>query len=81
MGRYPGASEAAASRAGLPEVTFHDLRHTATTRLASVIGDPMELVRFTGHLSIQVLMRYYNPKGGGSREALRLEAGGRRGAG
>jgi integrase len=55
------AFSAAAARAGLPEVTFHDLRHTATTRLAAVIGDPMELGKYTGHRSIQVLMRYYNP--------------------
>lgn len=51
----------AARRAGLPEITFHDLRHTATTRLAAIIRDVMVLRKFTGHESIQVLMRCYNP--------------------
>jgi integrase len=50
----------AAARAGL-SITFHDLRHVATTRLAPLHNDILELSATTGHKTLNVLKRYYNP--------------------
>jgi len=47
-----------------PDITFHDLRHVATTRLASKLTNVLELSAVTGHKSLQVLKRYYNPNAG-----------------
>lgn len=41
---------------------FHDLRHEATTRLASIF-QLHELMKVTGHLDTRMLARYYHPKG------------------
>jgi len=51
----------AESRYGFPHVTFHDLRHVATTRLSKLLTNVLELSAVTGHRSIQTLKRYYNP--------------------
>lgn len=40
---------------------FHDLRHEATTRLASIF-QIHELAKITGHKSTAMLLRYYHPK-------------------
>jgi integrase len=54
----------------LVDLHFHDLRHEATTRLASIF--PMhELAKITGHKDPRMLMRYYHPKA--SDLALKLE--------
>lgn len=42
-------------------LTFHDLRHTATTRLAGKL-DMLDLARMTGHRDPRNLLIYYNPK-------------------
>ncbi|SUA52703.1 site-specific tyrosine recombinase XerC [Oligella ureolytica] len=39
---------------------FHDLRHEATSRLASVY-EIHELAKVTGHLDTRMLLRYYHP--------------------
>lgn len=45
----------------LTDLRFHDLRHEATSRLASVF--PMhELTKITGHKDPRMLMRYYHPR-------------------
>jgi integrase len=45
----------------LADLRFHDLRHEATTRLASIF--PMhELAKITGHKDPRMLMRYYHPR-------------------
>jgi len=44
-----------------PHVTFHDLRHLAATDLSKKLSNVLELSAVTGHRSIQVLKRYYNP--------------------
>jgi integrase len=45
----------------LTDLRFHDLRHEATTRLASIF--PMhELAKITGHKDPRMLMRYYHPR-------------------
>lgn len=43
-------------------VTPHTMRHTALTRFAAVTnGDPATVKRYSGHLSLQALMRYIHP--------------------
>ena len=50
-----------AARAGLEDFTFHDLRHEATSRLAKLYPNPMDLRRVTGHADLKSLDRYYQP--------------------
>lgn len=56
------AFRAVANAAGLPDTTFHDLRHVAVTRLAQVVDNPLELSEFSGHRDMKTLKRYYNPE-------------------
>lgn len=51
----------ACARAGIEELHFHDLRHTATTRLAQKLPNLAELSAVTGHKSLQMLKRYFHP--------------------
>lgn len=51
----------ACGRAGIVGLHFHDLRHTATTRLADKLTNLAELSAVTGHRSLQMLKRYYHP--------------------
>ncbi|CAO3418918.1 hypothetical protein [Azospirillum doebereinerae] len=44
-----------------PHITFHDLRHVAATDISKKLSNILELSAVTGHKSIQVLKRYYNP--------------------
>ncbi|WP_026353142.1 site-specific integrase [Solimonas variicoloris] len=45
----------------LADLRFHDLRHEATSRLASIF--PLhELAKITGHKDPRMLMRYYHPR-------------------
>lgn len=39
---------------------FHDLRHEATSRLATVY-EMHELAKITGHRDTRMLLRYYHP--------------------
>ncbi|MGZ8983094.1 MAG: tyrosine-type recombinase/integrase [Methylotenera sp.] len=52
----------ACKRAKLDDVHFHDLRHTATTRLAEKLPNVLELASVTGHKTLQMLKRYYHPR-------------------
>ncbi|WP_305825534.1 site-specific integrase [Massilia brevitalea] len=52
----------ACRRAGISNLRFHDLRHTATSRLAEKLPNVIELAAVTGHQTIQMLKRYYHPK-------------------
>ena len=45
----------------LVNLTFHDLRHEATSRLADVF-QMHELMKITGHKDSRMLARYYHPK-------------------
>ncbi len=51
----------ARARAGVPNFRFHDLRHTATSRMAHKLPNVIELASVTGHQTIQMLRRYYHP--------------------
>ena len=44
----------------LVNLTFHDLRHEATTRLAKLFA-LHELCKITGHRDSKMLLRYYHP--------------------
>lgn len=56
------AFERACVRAGIANLHFHDLRHTATTRLAAKVPNLIELAAITGHKDVRMLARYYHPK-------------------
>jgi integrase len=45
----------------LEDLTFHDLRHEATSRLAEKL-QLHELMRVTGHKDMRMLARYYHPR-------------------
>lgn len=49
----------AVMRAGIEDLTFHDSRHEAITRLARKL-DVLDLARMVGHRDIKQLMTYYN---------------------
>ncbi len=51
----------ATARAGLMDFRFHDLRHTAITRMATKLPNVIELSAVTGHRSLSMLRRYYHP--------------------
>jgi len=50
------------TRAKLPDLHFHDLRHTATTRIATKLSNILELSAITGHKDLRMLKRYYHPR-------------------
>jgi integrase len=56
------AFERAVRRAGLVDFRFHDLRHEATSRLAEVLDNVLDLSSVTGHKTVQMLKRYYHPR-------------------
>ncbi len=48
--------------AALAHIHFHDTRHTALTRLAKKIANPMDLAKISGHKDLKILLNtYYNP--------------------
>ncbi len=47
-------------RAKIADLTFHDLRHIATSRLAKIYTNPLDLKRVTGHKDLKSLDRYYH---------------------
>lgn len=55
------AFQRARTRAGIANLHFHDLRHTATSRMADKLPNVIELAAVTGHRTIQMLKRYYHP--------------------
>lgn len=50
-----------AARAAGVKLSNHDLRHIAITRLAELHENVLELSATTGHKTLTVLKRYYNP--------------------
>lgn len=51
----------AVERAGIEDLRFHDLRHTAITRMAEKLPNLIELAAVTGHKNLRMLQRYYHP--------------------
>lgn len=54
---------------GIENLTFHDSRHEATTRLAKKL-DILQLARTIGHKDLRSLMIYYNPTASELAESL-----------
>lgn len=52
----------AVRKAGLPNLRFHDLRHTAITRISDKLPNVIELASVSGHRSLKMLQRYYHPR-------------------
>jgi integrase len=50
----------ATKKAKIDDLTFHDLRHIATSRLAKIYKNPLDLKRVTGHKDLKSLDRYYH---------------------
>lgn len=48
------AFQRATARACIPKLRFHDLRHTATSRMADKLPNGIELAAVTGHQSLQM---------------------------
>lgn len=63
-GKAPGNASKLFSKyvdkTGIVDLTFHDTRHEACTRLARKI-DVLDLAKMIGHRDIKSLMIYYNP--------------------
>lgn len=54
--------ESACKRAGIEDLHFHDLRHTAITNMASKFSNILELSAVTGHRQLSMLKKYYHPR-------------------
>ncbi len=54
------AFERAVKRAGIANLTFHDLRHDALTQMAKLGLNILELRAISGHTSANMLQRYVN---------------------
>jgi integrase len=52
----------AVRRAKLEALHFHDLRHTAASRMSEKLPNVIELAAVTGHRSLQMLKRYCHPR-------------------
>ncbi len=60
----------AREKAGLNKVRFHDLRHTAATRMCE-LGVPLKIVsKILGHSTIKMTERYANPTPDTMKEAV-----------
>ena len=62
----------ACSIAGIENLRFHDLRHTAITRLVATGLPSAEIMRISGHRQANTFLRYVNPKGDALRRAANL---------
>jgi len=54
--------EAACRRAGIEGLRFHDLRHTAATRMIESGGSIVAVCKILGHSDIKTTMRYTHPE-------------------
>ena len=63
------AFETACRRAGLDNLRFHDLRHTAATRMVETGANIVAISKILGHSDIKTTMRYAHPEDS-LREAL-----------
>ena len=56
------AFKAACKRAGLKNLRFHDLRHTAATRMVESGVNIVSISKILGHSDIKTTMRYAHPE-------------------
>lgn len=59
-GRPTRAFATACSRANITDLHFHDLRHTATTRMIRAGVPHTEVMKITGHTQMKTFLRYLN---------------------
>lgn len=59
-GRSTRAFRTACVRAHITDLHFHDLRHTATTRMIRAGVPHTEVMKITGHTQIKTFLRYLN---------------------
>lgn len=52
----------ACDRAKVKDLRFHDLRHTATTRMIAAGIPYAEVMKITGHTQMKTFLRYLNPE-------------------
>ena len=64
--------ERAATNAGLVDFHFHDLRHTAATRMADAGADPFTLAAILGHSDIRMTARYTHATDEAKRRAVEM---------
>ncbi len=62
------------SQTFLANLRFHDLRHEATSRLAEIF-EPHELAKITGWKTLNMIMRYFHPRGVDLAQKLRAKTG------
>lgn len=59
-GTIKNAWEAACTEADIEDLHFHDLRHSATTRMIQAGMPPLEVMKITGHSQMATFLRYLN---------------------
>jgi len=64
------AFKGACRRAGIKGLRFHDLRHTAASRMIEAGVDLVTVSKILGHASIQMTMRYAHPTAESMRRAV-----------
>lgn len=67
---FKRAWQAACLQAGVFDLRFHDLRHTAATRMAEAGTDAFTIAAILGHSTIQMSARYTHATDRGKRQAL-----------
>ncbi|MBX7223715.1 MAG: site-specific integrase [Blastocatellia bacterium] len=67
---FKRAWDTACTRASLTDLRFHDLRHTAATRLAECGVEAFTIAGILGHSSIQTSARYAHASDAGKRRAV-----------
>jgi integrase len=60
---------AARKEAGIQDLRFHDLRHTAITRMIEAGMQPAEVMRVSGHTTPAMMWRYLNAHADTARRA------------
>ena len=63
--------KAACRRAEITGLRFHDLRHTAATKMIEAGVDLVTVSKILGHASIQMTMRYAHPKPENMKRAVK----------
>lgn len=59
---YTGTFGLVCKAAGIKDLTFHDLRHEAASRLGERGFSAMEVAALTGHKTMQMVKRYTHPR-------------------
>lgn len=66
------AWKSACRLADIKDLHFHDLRHTAVTRLVATGLPSAEIMRISGHKQAKTFLRYVNPKADSLRRAASM---------